>query len=144
MEQKADHREQIYRKNGDVTWARRLTTESKSIGKVGTSHGAEGRPQSRRERGRRRGAEEMDREGGREGGRGGDTEEAAEGAEKGGSRGEGAGVGGRGKVTEEAAEEVNQTSDHRGGGRGRREEGGRGRRTAYLNHKTTHRGSGTI
>ena len=37
-----DHREQIYRKSGDVTWARRLTTESKSIGKVGTSNGPEG------------------------------------------------------------------------------------------------------
>ena len=49
MGQKADRREQIYRKNGDVTWGRRLTTESKSIGKVGTSHGAEGRPQSRGE-----------------------------------------------------------------------------------------------
>ena len=63
MGQKADHREQIYRKSGDVTWGRRSTTEQRG-------------------RGRRRGAEEMDREGGREGGRGGDTEEAAEGAEK--------------------------------------------------------------
>jgi len=40
--QKADDREQIYRKNGDVTWARTLTAESKSIGKMGTSRGAEG------------------------------------------------------------------------------------------------------
>ena len=34
MSQKADHREQIYRKNEDVTRARRLTIEreSKSIG----------------------------------------------------------------------------------------------------------------
>jgi len=45
MGQKVDDREQIYRKSGDVTWARRLTTESKSIGKVGTSRGPERRPQ---------------------------------------------------------------------------------------------------
>ena len=42
MGQKVDHREQTYRKNEDVTWARRLTTESKSIGKMKTSHEPEG------------------------------------------------------------------------------------------------------
>ena len=29
MGQKADHREQIYRKSGDVTWGRRSTTEQR-------------------------------------------------------------------------------------------------------------------
>ena len=29
-EQKADHREQIYRNHGEVKWSRRLTTESTS------------------------------------------------------------------------------------------------------------------
>ncbi len=42
MGQQADHREQIYRKNEEETWARRLTTESKSIGKMKRRHGPEG------------------------------------------------------------------------------------------------------
>ena len=34
MEQKADHREQIYRQHEEVKWSRRLTTESKSAGNM--------------------------------------------------------------------------------------------------------------
>ena len=34
MGQKVDHREQIYKRNEKETWARRLTTESKSIGSM--------------------------------------------------------------------------------------------------------------
>ena len=42
MGQKADHREQIYRRNEEVTWARRLTTESKSTGVIRRRLGPEG------------------------------------------------------------------------------------------------------
>ena len=60
MEQKADHREHIYRKNGDDTWGRRLTTESKSIGKLGTTLGAEGCDKEVPEEEERRRGEEED------------------------------------------------------------------------------------
>ncbi len=42
MGQKADHREPIYRNNEEETWARRLTTESQSIGIMKRRHGPEG------------------------------------------------------------------------------------------------------
>ena len=38
--QKSDHREQIYKDNGDDVWGRKLTTEGKSIGIMGPTLGA--------------------------------------------------------------------------------------------------------
>ncbi len=51
----------------------------------------------------------------------------------------------RGKTAEEEADEVvEEVAEEVAEEEQRRKEGGRGgRRTAYLNHKTTHRGSGT-
>ena len=88
MGQKADHREQIYRRNEEDTWARRGSA-----------------------------AEEVQ--------------------QRKCSRGE----------ADEVAEEVQQRRGRRGsrgGTAGERKEERRRRRTAYLNHKTTHRGSGKI
>ena len=73
MGQKPDRREQIYKKNEDETWARRLTTKSKSIEKASRGDGqreqrreaAEGKQQRREDGGQQRGRKRRKRRGGR-------------------------------------------------------------------------------